>query len=66
MGVPAQPGRNPQEESGRGNALGDGQQKMGLPSTAHLAEDFCACNMGFSPDVLSQRSAQHPTSNNGQ
>lgn len=49
MNVPAQPEVNPQQESGRGNALGDRHQKMGLPSTAHLAEDSWVCNMGFSP-----------------
>lgn len=54
MDVPSEPGGKPQEEHGRGNALGDGHQKMGLPSTTHLAEDSWACNMGFSTGIFSQ------------
>jgi len=45
----------------RGHAIRDGHQKMGLPSTAHLAEDSWGCDTGFSPSVSSHRSglAQH-------
>lgn len=41
---------------------------MGLSSTADLAEDSWTSNMGFNPDIFSQRSglAQRLTSDNGQ
>lgn len=68
MDVRSQPGGNPQRGSAGCNALGGGHQKVGLPSTAHLAEDSWACNVGFSPSISTQRAglAQHPTSNNDQ